>query len=628
VKLLWECVVQNDMIIRILLVMSTASCLALGQSADQSARFRLAQSYEQAGNFEDAAKVYQQLYNEDPTNYPYFDGLRRVQMQLKNYDIIERLIQRRLAVDPRDVSLLSMLGGVYYKAGREREAEDTWEKTLATDPKNPNVYRVVTNVLLENRLLEKTAETYRRARAACGDPNLFTLDLAQLLAITMDYAGATVEFLRWLKQNPTQLAFVQGRMAAFTGKEEGREAALEVVKTELKKDDDIRLLELTSWLYLEGKNYDDAFETCKKIDRATNAKGASLYTFAERAFKEKAFDVAARAYREAINTPIASARLPYAKYGYACCLKELSALSDTLSIRVTSGSIPVSEAQPIYAGATAYFREIIKEYPRSEFSARSYFQIGIIQFQRFFDLDGALHSFESVEREVPGPAVVLHDVSIKIGEVLTAKGDTARASQKFLTVINAPDATPDQQDEATYRLAEIEYFAGQFEAASHHLESITSNLKADYANDALALLAFLQENQATTVAALKDFARADFLSRQRKNTEAIPIFLDVIKRFPQALLVDDALMKVGALQAQARLFTDAIASYERLIAEFGQTSIALDRARYNIAEIYQFGLHDTPKAIAAYERLLAEYPQSLLVAQARKRIRQLRGDAL
>jgi TolA-binding protein len=304
---------------------------------------------------------------------------------------------------------------------------------------------------------------------------------------------------------------------------------------------------------------------------------------------------------------------------------QLSSLADTVE-RTTAAS--VNESHPTYSGAIAYFHGIIEDYPRSEYSARSYYQIGLLLFERYFDLDGALTSFQNVERELPGVPVLHYDVSLKIGEILVAKGDTTLASTRFVPVTQAADATPDQADEAGFRLAEISYFGGNFKVAIDRLSEISFNLKANYANDALSLLSFLQENTATSEPALAKFARADFLTRQRRNSEAIPIFLQVITEYPQALLVDDALMKVADLQARSGMYVESIASYERLLREFKETSIALDRAQFHIAEIYDRSLHDNTAALAAYSRVLADYPESLLGPLVRKRIRALRGESL
>lgn len=614
--------------IRLILLFGLLSAPALLPAQDQATKLRFAQTLEQAGDHEQAARLYGELYRKEPLNGVFFEGLRRNLLQLKRYDEAAALIQERIAAAPQDVNLHALLGSVYHKAGREADAVAEWDRTIAVEPANPAVYRTVAAVLVENRLLERAADLYRRARVACGDPNLFTPDLAALLAVIMDYTGATTEYLRWLRQNPAQLGFVQGRMASFTGKEEGRAAAIEAVRAGLRNDEDLMLYRLLGWLQLEGKHYAEALDVYRTIDGLSHSQGGELYAFAERVFKEHVYDIAARAYHEAIAVPIVANRMPYARYGYAAALKELGSVADTMGLPVSEGSFPVPETRSQFAGAIEEFGRIIRDYPRTEFSARSYYQIGLIQFERLFDLDAALASFEQVEKELPGAPVLQYDVALRAGTVLLAKGDTARAGGRFSTVAAAPAALPDQQDEATYRLAELAYFGGDFRRAIDLLNSLALNLKADHANDALLLLSFLQENSTSTPQALKDFARADFLARQRRNSEAIPLFLAVISSYPRALLVDDALMKTGTLQGQAGRYADALASFDRLLTEFKQSSIALDRARFSMAEIYQFGLKDRAKAITTYEQLLAEHPGSLLVTLARKRIRDLRGDTM
>jgi cellulose synthase operon protein C len=607
------------------LILMCVSFVAIGQTQDNN-RFRLAQSYEQGADFENAAKLYRELYTLDQSNYVVFDGLRRSLQQLKRYDEAIGLIRQRLALTPKDINLLCLLGGALYQNGSEKEATAAWEEAIDVEPTNSNVYRLVSNTLLENRLLEKAAELFRRARRECNDPNLFTLDLAQLLSVTMDYAGSTMEFLRYLQQTPTQLGYVQARLSQFTGKEEARAAAIEVVRNEQRRSDDLNLHRLLGWLMLEGKQFSDAFGVYKRIDKLANAQGGEIYSFAERAYKEGAFAVAAQAYTEAINAPIAPHRMPYAKFGYALAMKEISVRSDTT--RATSPATSIAETQSRYATAIDYFRSVITEYPNSEFAARSYYQIGTIQFDKYFDLDGSLASFSSVEKFLPSMNTVTYDVAIKIGEVLTAKGDTASALRRFRMVMAAPTATPDQQDEATYRVAELEYYKGNFKDAIRNLESISTNLKANYTNDALQLLSFLQENTMTAEVQLREYARADFLARQKKYTEATTLFQSIIDKNPQALFVDEGLMRIAALQTRAGRYADALATYQRLLTQFKESSIALDKAQFSIADLYDHEMSDKANAIASYEKLLAEYPQSLLIDQARKRIRELRGDSL
>ncbi len=598
-----------------------------GQGLDVAGTFRLAQTLEQAGEYERAVPLYRELLQSDPSNVVYFEGLERVLLQLKRYDDAATLIRSRLKESPGNIGMLCQLGNVYYKAGEEKEAMAAWDRALSVQPVNAGAYRMVAAVMMENRLLDRTAELYRRARVALGDPDLFCLELAQLLSVSMDYPGASAEYLRWLRRNPAQLAFVESRMGLYTGKAGGREAAMDAVRKAMDESDEVGLKQLLAWLQLEGKDFQGAFDTYRTIDRQTEAHGNTICSFGDQAFKEGAYAIAAQAYREAINVPLPRTKIPYAEYGEACALKELGISSD--STRGPFGGLtPVPESAPGFSGAVSRFRSIIAAYPRSEFSARSYYQIGLIEMRARNDLDAALQAFQQAGREFAGNAVLGYDVALRIATVYVARGDTASAARELRSVAGTPGATPDQSDEANYRLAEIDYFGGKFNDAIARLEGITVNLKADYANDAIQLLAFLHENSSAPAGALAQFARADFLARQQKNTEAIALFRQVVQDFPGSLLIDDALMKIGELQGDAGMYADALATFRRLLTDFKDSGVGLDRAQFRVAEIQQYGLHDPAKAIEAYEQLLANFPDSVLANEARKRIRQLRGDAL
>jgi tetratricopeptide (TPR) repeat protein len=596
-------------------------------SQTQDAKFRLAQTFEQAGDHERAAALYRELLQKDPANLLFADGLQRALVQLKRYDEAVQLLQQRIAMVPGDVNLRATLAGVYQRSGREQEARAEWEGILARGGANPTLYRVVASSMIEHRLLEQASDIYRRGRTACNDPALFTLELAQLRIAMMDYQGASRELVSWLLLNPAQIGFVQGRMAGFVTKPEGRQAAVSVVEEALANRRDVRLYELLSWLSLEGKEYERALELTRTIDELTRAQGVAVLQLADRVFRAGAFALAARAYREALNAPLPPRQVPAARYGYAGALMESALRGDSLRQPVGSAHLRTSESAARFQEALDAYQTVIREHPRTEFSAKAYYQIGILQFTRLFDCDAALASFDHVEEEAGAVRMIRYDVALKRGQVYLAKGDTARANREFASVARTAGATPDQQDEAEFRLAELAYFGGHAEEAVARLDSITVNLRADYANDALQLQSFLMENS-PAADGLALFGQAELLARQRKNSEAVALLQKVVAQYPASSLVDDALLRIGELQAEAGFSAEALATYERLLTQFREGSIALDRAQFNIAETLQFDLRDREKAIAAYEKVLADYPQSVFSALARKRVRLLRGDQL
>ena len=602
--------------------------VALSQTQDTAAKFRLAQAFELSGNSEQALPLYQELFRNEPGNNVFFDGFQRTLVQLKRYDEAISLVRVKLGANPADLNLRMMLAGIYQRAGMEQQAREEWDRAIALNPMNVNYYRIVASSMIDHRLLEPAAETYRRARLALNDPSLFALELAQLEIVTMDYAGASMELVAWLRKNPAQMSFVQGRLAAFAAKPDGRLAAIAVVEKGLRDQEDVHLYELLGWLYLEGKEFAQAYEAYQSIDKLTRAQGGALLQFADRAFKEQAFDIAARAYQEAIHVPLPANRIPAARYGYANALKEIAQRTDTLAQPLSSPLRNQSGAQSRYGDALVAYQSIIQEFPHTEFAAKANYKIGTIQFENLFDLSGALASFQKVADEAGSVAALKHDVALKEGLVYLAQGDTARARIQFGLVAGAPNATPDQSDEATLHLAELEFYSGRADSAIARLESIVVNTKADYANDALQLQAFLQENVSTARPALVQYGRAELLAREKRNTEAVAFLEQIVEQYPASLLVDDALMRIAGLQSEAGLYSSAIASYNRLLTQFKEHSIALDRARFGVGEVYEFGLHDKEKAIAEYETLLAEHPRSVLAGVARKRIRLLRGDPL
>lgn len=598
----------------------------LSQTPDSQSKFRLAQGLEQAGEYDRAAALYEGLLQGDPGNVVLLDAVERMWMQLKRYDQAIGLLRTRLLRAPADANLHAQLGSVLYRAGREKEADGEWEAAIAAGPSNPGTYRLLAAVLAENRLLDRAADAYRRGRKATNDPDLFTLELAQLLSSTMNYAGATGEYLRWLAKNPGQISFVQSRLSQITGRPEAREAAEGVIRGALGDRSDLPLLQLLGWLAMEGKNYDEAFGVYTKIDALAGARGNELYQFANHAAGDRAFAAAARAYQAAINVPVAAGVMPFARLGYASSVLELQAEADTFASPLRG--TPATEAVPLYGGAIRLFQKIIEDYPGTEFSARSWYKIGVVQSEKFQDREGAVASMRHVIDDAGAAPSLRVQAELMMGKVHVARGDTAKAEKYFRAVEASRVALPDGHDESVYLLAEIDYFAGRFDSAMQKLAGIVVNLKADYANDALRLAAFLQENAGAAPEALGKYAGAEFLARQGKNTEAIAVLLSVIQSYPQAPLVDDALLRVGELQASAGFFREASSSYERLLTEFRDRSTELDRAEFALGEVYQYGLRDHAGAQAAYERLLAEYPKSILAERARQRIRQLRGESL
>jgi tetratricopeptide (TPR) repeat protein len=605
---------------------------AAAQIVDDLTKLRLAQSFEQAGEWERAVSIYEALHEADSLNYVFFDGLRRGYTELKDYGKAIEVVQRRLRIQAGDQNLLATLGGLYFQMGDELKADSLWHVIISKDPKNSNLYRLVASQMIEHRQYEQAIQSYLNGRRVIGDQGLFVEDLASLFMVLQKYESAAEELVGLLRLRPQQLAVVEARLSSFTGRDGGRSAALKVVQAEVQRTpNDVQMQQLLAWLYMEGKEYDSALAQYRVIDRLSKAHGMELYQFAQRAMQEKAYTSAAKAFREVINEHPTQGIILSARFGYARAIEELSQEEDTLS--GVAGAVPaeervpaerVSETRPSSQGSILLYESIVADSPNSEIAMQSLYRIGLVRYHRFFDLNGALAAFEQA-RGVRSTTSLSNEATATIAEVRIAQGDLAQARVEYQKLLQR--APGQYREQALFHLAELDYFEGNLDTAVTKLQGITTNANTDLANDGLQLLYFVQENKTTAPAALAAFAKADLLKRERKYAEALARFEDVLKQNPTALLADDGMMKIGELQLLLNHDQEALGVFRKIVDDM-PTSILRDRAQMRIGEIYENRLKDRAKAIDAYEQVLIHYPTSLYLEEARRKIRLLRGDAL
>lgn len=615
---------RHSFIVCCAIALLTAPGIVRGQDQPALIKLRLAQNFERNGEWEKAASLYETLFLGSPENVVYFDGLRRGLTQLKQYDKAIDLIKYWMSNKPDNPSLRTELGGVYYLKGDEHAADSIWQRVIVTDPKNAVYYRLVAMQLMEFRLYDRAIQLFLKAREATGNQSLFTHDLATLYTAFQQYDEATREYVSLLDSQPQQLSSIQSYMSMMVTRPEALATAQRVVTEEIgRRKESIPLRQLSAWLSMEAKQYHTALDQYRMIDQLKKAAGAELFGFAQQAAQEKAYEVAAQAFKEVIDRYPSNPNLPLARFGFARAREEAVGAIDTTG-RLDSEAVPawpVSETKQGFGGIIQLYNDIIHDYPRSAFAAQSYLRLGIIKEERLFDLDGAFSAFNSVRTIMPSHPLAT-EAALNIGKVLTAKNDLAGARREYSKLLAGRKS--DIHDHAVVALAELDYYEGRYDSAEAKLKTFTESSESDLANNALQFLFFIQENSKSS--GLADFALADLHMRQRKYSESLAEFRECIKRHPQALFNDDATLKTGEILLLMGKPAEALEAFREVAGM--PMSIIGDRAQMRLGEVYETRMRDNEKAIKAYEELLVKFPRSLFVEQARNRIRMLRGDVL
>lgn len=577
--------------------------------------FRLAQSFERAGEYERALKIYEELYTNNPTNRVYLEAVVRLNTQTKNYDRAIKLAQSWLSTHPDDIDMMARIGDIYFKAGKEKEAIESWDKIVKTYRNNPGIYRMVADYLIQNRLYDKAIEYLTTAQKISGSPDLYAFEIAMLYEFTMRFDKAIEEYIKLLQRTPSMIPSVKSRMSSYIDRPDVLKQILPILESSAKSSkSNIGILDLYAWVLSEAKDYHKALEVQKQLDIATNANGEVILNFAQDLFNQEIFEVAQKAYAEIIETYPKSRVLPEAKLGL---LRSREEILRTKLIRIENKDTAIySDLKKLEED----YKKFSQEYIGTKYEAEALFRLGLIKLDIYFDLDEAQRFFEEVERKFM--LYLGKDAIFKLAEIFTLKGDLNSAREKYLYLLklkNFPDTL-----KVKFLLAQLDYYEGNFNSALKMLEDVSKFTSSDYSNDAIELTLKIQTNRFPSEENLKKLAIAELKIKQRKFGEAIPLLEDITSTCKNCPISDDALFTLAEVYSTINKHEKAIQYVDTLLEE-NPESIYADDAMMEKGKIYQkLGKNDL--AIETYTKLISKFPNSIFVNEARKRIRELRGE--
>lgn len=597
---------------------------SLSAQQDITNRYILGQSYEQAGDFERAKQIYEEIYKQMPANHQFFDALNRVYTQLKEYDNSIKIIKDRLKLNNADVNLHGMLGKTYYLKGDEQKAFDVWDNVLKKYPDNPVHFRTIANYAIERRAFDKAVEYLNKGKSASNDQRLFSYDLANIYSITMRFKEAAREYCSILQSEPNQYQMVESRILSYINKPDALAATIEVIK-EYEKTDAIGFKFLLSRLYMEQNELEKAFLLYREIDNRQNNQGSDLYNFATFVYKEKHFELAARVYNEVIkrypNSPfVSSSKLGYAKTLEEALQKESNHDNSWKPFYIVA---PLN-SKSIENVVSAYY-ELIQMYPRSEVATEALFRIGKMYFYKMDDLSAAENYFKKIINEFPLSKFIF-DAYEELAKIYIIKDDLLSAEENLLKISESNWADEEKKNLAQYRLAKVDFYQGELNSAKNHLAPILNNLKDNIANDAIELSLMLNTAMNDS-AGLVLFAKGEKLAAQRKFNEASEIYRLVSQNGKGFVLSHLGKLREAEMLLAGDNYNETVELLNEISSENSQ-NIYADKAVYLLGRIYRFGLKDDVIAVEMYEKLLAKFPNSLYLDEAREEIIRIRNKAI
>lgn len=570
----------------------------------------LARNFFDQGEYEKALKTYQQLAKENPGNPVFFYGIISSYQQMEDFETAEELLKDKLENSANNPMLLVELGHNYELKEDEGRANDFYKEALAAIDARPNFAYSIAHTFEKYSLLDYAAEAYEKGMALNSEQN-FNLQLARIYGEQGKIEQMFDNYLGLIDANPNFFSVANREFGKYISEDGSAEANMVFRKLLLKKLQEEPLVlynEMLNWLFIQQKDFDQAFAQQKAIYRRGEAELPKLLNLA--ALANNSGDVET------------------AKEIVAYVIQESPSETTILQGRRFLLNLEADNAEEKdFKKVEQKYLEMLEEYG-SDLTTID-LQIDFYEFLAFKtgDLPRAITLLKELSEKTQSNFDKAR-VKMILADVLVLQEKFNEALIYYSQVQNLVKNDAMAQD-ARFKVAQTSYFKGDFEWAKTQLDVLKSSTSQLIANDAMELSLLIEDNslEDSTHSALKKYAKADLLAFQEKNSEAISALGTILTDHKGEKIEDEALLKQAQLFEEEKDFEKAKANYLEIIRLYN-TDILADNANFYLAELYANHLNQEEKAKEYYEQIIFNFADSIYFTEARRKYRLLRGDTL
>lgn len=572
----------------------------------------LAKQYFDDGEFEKAKVFYEKLVERHPRRTDYAEGLIACYQQLEEYAEAESFMKQMINSGTPYPTIFIDLGYNYRLQDLPDIAEQYYERALDAIEDNPNFGYGIGFRFQRYTLLDHALSAYARAMEL--NPQLdYNFQMARIYGEQGNIEMMYEAYLELIINGRASKANILRNIETFITPDAGNENNIKLRKILLQKaqrDPDILWNELLSWLFVQQKNYQSAFNQEKAIyKRAEGSTLQRLEGLGDLALEDKAVEDA-------------KAIFEYIEKNSSDPVTSLNAKLNLIDIAL------MGQAGPRELDAVeATFTTLMDAYGYQ--SKTLQLQIAYANFLAFRKGNPSL-AIDILKKSLEIPMARFAEAYVKL-----ALGDILVFDQKFNEALihfsqvqkNLKNDVLGQQ--ARFKVAQTSFYKGDFDWALTQLKVLRGSTSQLIANDAMQLSLLISDNslEDSTQTALKKYAKADLLAYQKKTRQAIEVLDEILTHHKGEKIEDEALLKQAELLMGIGDYKAAEFNYLKVVEFYGQDILA-DDAHFALAELYRNLMDEPDKAKMHYEKILYNYQDSYFFPQARLNFRILRGDSI
>ncbi|MFN8315813.1 MAG: tetratricopeptide repeat protein [Chitinophagales bacterium] len=596
----------------LLVVLLGSSSLFAQKGRDET----LAKSYFENAEYDKAAYLYVQLWENNNQAQQFYAPLLKCYLQQKKWDDAEKLVRKQSKKFNENFLYQIDLGAVLRLKGDEGGAQKQFEKVIKELRPNENELRQTAGYFGEVGELDFEIATYNKAQKMFGGKIDFSTDLASAYLQKSDYKTAATYYLEYIDRHPFDAQPVKNTIQTARGGDKLMSEMETQLYTKIQKQPDKEdYIELLTWIYIQNKDFEGALLQMKAIDKRKSGDGYRVLEIAHIAQTEGFYDDAISGYEYVVAKEPRTSLYFQARTDLLNCRKEKIAKK----INYTDADLQALKAD---------YESFIAENGKNARTAQSIKELADLFGFYIHDINAAVATSEELI-DLPGISQSLkNQAKLSLGDFYLISGDVWESSLVYSQVDKEEKDSP-LGEEARFKNAKLSYYKGEFEWAQEQLNILKASTSQLISNDAINLSVFIIDNLGmdTISVPMELFSRADLLMFQNKDGEADKVLDSIVFTYPGHELFDDIEYAKAQIYCRKHQFEKAIPLLENIVKNYGK-DLKGDDALFLLADITDRELNNKEKAKELFKQLIVDYQSSLLVVEARKRYRVLRGDKL
>jgi hypothetical protein len=565
-------------------------------------RYRLAETFERAGDLRGAARLYQELHQLKPESVEAFNGVVRTLTLLQQEKSLRPLVEARLIVYPDD-ELHVLAGWLAWKTNDTLQANNHWAK--ASTSTQPHVLYQLAESYANASLQERAIGAFKRYRTVQGLPYSASDELARLYAARGQRLLAIEETLLSYQEH-ADVQRIKGMLLAYATAEEYPKLEAMIERSSIETFAKLRLLQ---WLFVQQQQWDKALSVSQELDEQSGSNGYEVLLFADAQRSAGNYAVALKAYSSLMRSPSQQARAN-ATFGYTRTIEQQYS---------TNTSMTANQAKELIQ----QYQTIVDNSPTSPVSAEALLRIGLLHLTPLGDQSTSNEKFKTLIKQFPSTVEAARaTILLADAYVLTNPGEAHKLYSTLATSNNVRFI--ELRDAAKIRIADLLWQQRNQDSAIALYKTVVANTESSHANDARDRLVLYQMLADEDSLVARTSVEAFGLQHTKQWSKAAMVLQHNARKVRDEDVRDQLLVFAAENWLAANNDSSGVEVLAPVVARVPE-SVYGDKALFLLASAVSTTQPEKAKELLTI--LLANYPRSIFVPRSRERIRQLRGDS-